>query len=327
MKVVQKLSLIIILFALTACGQQTFPKIANHSVVIVANVSENSISFIDTTTHKEINRWKPTAPFQRMLLLPNRNTLLLYSKDEENALLVNLVTGRQTGTWNIGKGVTNAVIAADQKHVYFADKATDSVRVWTLDGKETTEYKAGSSPFTLIPSLDGRSVYVFNLNGANVMKIDTENGRISGTYRTNESPMGGVLLEKRKELWIGGHGRGEAPEPYISVFSTETGKKLRSIRAPLMPIEFVPYDKKTVFVLSHGSGMLRRIDTASGQITGELTIGANPFGLVMDDDVLYVSSYDSGQVHMVDLHSLKIIKTITVGSGPTQMIVREGDSS
>jgi hypothetical protein len=72
-------------------------------------------------------------------------------------------------------------------------------------------------------------LYVVDLQDATLREIALADRRVTRTFRMNESPMGGLLMPDRKELWIGGHGRGDLPEEDVSVFSSETGQKQRTM--------------------------------------------------------------------------------------------------
>ena len=177
----------------------------------------------------------------------------------------------------------------------------------------------------MMPSPDEKELYVFHLNGASLSVIDLKTQKVQKTMPTNPSPMGGLYIAERNEIWVGGHGVGDVPEKNISIFSLQDGKKKGDIPAPLMPVDFIQFDSKTAFVLSHGTNTLYRLDILTGKETGNLQLGANPFGLASGKDKLYVSSYDSNQVFIVKYqYSLKVLQTFNVGSGDLQIVLREG---
>ncbi|MFT9846625.1 YncE family protein [Aneurinibacillus sp. REN35] len=295
------------------------------SVLAVANARDNTISFMSIETGEMLAAWKPAFPFDRMLLLPDHHTVLLYGKNGEDARMLNMNSGKEDAVWKTGGGIVNAVLAPDGDAVYLADKQHGSVRMYTLDGNQTSEIKVGPSPFTMIPDLARNRLYVMDLQDAKLREIDLSTKQVVRTSQLNESPMGALLAADRKELWVGGHGRGDLPEQEVSVFSSETGQKKTTVHAPSMPVDFVRIDKDTVYVLSHGSNMLRRINMENGRVTGELALGANPFGMVHDGRYLYIASYESNQIVVVDPKTMRIVKTLRTGDGPIQMFVREGE--
>lgn len=295
------------------------------SVLAVANARDNTISFINIETGERLATWKPDFPFGRMLLLSDRHRVLLYGKNNEQAHVLDMNTGRETALWSTGPGIVNAVLSPGEQAVYLADKRRGSVRIFTASGNETGEIKVGPSPFTMVSDPAQRRLYVMDLQDAKLREIDLDTNQIVRTSPLNESPMGALLAADRNELWVGGHGRGDLPEQDVSVLSSETGEKKASIHAPSMPVDFVRTDRDTLYVLSHGSNTLRRIAMAKGKVTGELALGANPFGMVTDGRYLYIASYESNQIVVVDPQTMRIIKTLRTGDGPIQMFVREGE--
>lgn len=309
----------------TSCQFKTFQQIPSEtSALVIANVKESSISFVNPDSGTQVAKWKLDFPFNRVMLMPDRSTLLIYGKNNANATLINMTTGRQVGQWKVGEGIVNAVLSSDEKSIYLADKNQNLVFIYDLNGNVKGKIPVGESPFTMIPSPDEKQLYVFHLNGASLSVIDLQTQKVKTTLATNPSPMGGLYISQRDEIWVGGHGVGDVPEKTISIFSLQDGKKKGEISAPLMPVDFIQFDKNTAFVLSHGTNMLYRLDISTGKETGKMQLGANPFGLASDKNKLYVSSYDSNQVFVVDPQSLKVLRTFNVGSGPLQIVLREG---
>lgn len=310
---------------MTGCQPVAFTKIPDGaSVLAVLNAREQTVSFLNAESGKNIATWKPDFTFARMLLTSS-HTVLLYGKNAEDVRMLDMRTGKQTGVWKTGKGIANATLSTSGDEIYFADKLHGTVRIYTTAGQQKDEIKVGPSPFTMMEDKAHGKLYVMDLQDANMREIDLATSQVVRTFRLNESPMGGLLAADRGELWIGGHGRGDFPEEEVSVFSSETGQKLRNIHAPFMPVEFVRYGKDVLFVLSHGSNTLRRIAMDTGQSTGELALGANPFGMVSDGRLLYITSYESNQIYVVDPKTMRTLKVLRAGDGPIQMFVREGD--
>jgi DNA-binding beta-propeller fold protein YncE len=309
---------------LAGCQTNSLAKIPEGvTVLAVANTRENTISFFRADSGISVASWNPDFSFSRMLLFSDQNKVLLYGKNQASAHVIDMRSGTLAASWNVGEGIVNAVASSNGQDVYLADKVRGTVRVWTIEGQQTAEIKVGPSPFTLIPDETKHRLYVMDLEDSLMRELDMTKGKIVRTFPVGKSPMGGLLLPDREEIWVGGHGGGDVPEENISVFSLRDGKKLRTIQAPFMPVEFVRYGRDTVFVISHGSNMLRRVDVHSGKVTGELALGANPFGMVSNGQHLYISSYESNQIYVVDPKAMRIESTLHAGKGPIQMFVRK----
>jgi YVTN family beta-propeller protein len=312
------------LLFISGCQFKTYQRVPDqNSVLAVANVKESSVSFIDIETGAQLAKWKLDFSFTRVLLMPDHETLMIYGRHNPNVTFINMSTGKLK-QWKLGEGISNAALSADEKMIFFAERNLNKVLLYNLEGEKHGEVEVGDSPYTMIPTPDGKTLIVYNLNGSSFSIVDLSTLTVKDTIPTNENPMGGLYIPERDEIWVGGHGAGAEPEQNISVFSLMNGEKKGEYPAPLMPVDFVTLDGKYAFVLSHGTNMLYRIDISTGKETGRLQLGANPLGLAAGKQMLYVSSYDSDQVFEVDPVALKVTKTFNVGSGPLQIVVREG---
>ncbi|WCN39312.1 YncE family protein [Aneurinibacillus uraniidurans] len=332
MKGIQMACLIGIMFFLaigvTGCGFRSFAAVPlEDDVLIVAGTQSRTVSFLQANTGEVITEWKPQFAFNRMLLLPDHHNILLYHKNEGQAHVIDMRDGKEKAVWKIGTGIVNAVASTDGQTIYLADRDHGLLRFYGLDGQERMKVKVGSYPLTIIPDPSGKWVYVYDLHEAKGYTVDAKVGHVTRTFATNESPMGGLFIPKQQELWVGGHGEGDVPEESITVLNAMTGQKQGKIQAPSMPVDFVPYNEDTVFVLSHGSSTLRRIRVTDHAITGTLPLGTSPFGMAMGREKLYISSFEGGQVYVVDPKQMKVSKTVRVGGGPMQIVVREGGQS
>lgn len=320
------LLLVAVYFA--GCSPRSYAAIpSDEDVLLVAGTRSHTVSFLQADTGEMLAEWKIPFAFNRILLLPDHHSVLLYHKDEKQAHVIDMRDGKEKHTWDTGIGIVNAVASADGQAVYLADRERGMLRVYNLNGQMQKEVKVGSYPMTIIPEPDGERVYVYDLHEAKGYAVQINTGRVTHTFAVNESPMGGLYIQKRGELWVGGHGKGDVQEEVITVVSPVSGEKKGEIPAPSMPIEFVQYNEGTAFVLSHGSSTLRRIRIADQKVTGALILGANPVGMAAGRDRLYISSFESSQMYVVDPMQMKVVKTVRVGEGPMQMFVREGGQS
>ena len=93
-------------------------------------------------------KWKLDFTFSRVMLMPNRSTLLIYGKNNTYATLINMKTGQQVGQWKVGEGIVNAVLSSDEKSIYLADKNQNLVYIYDLEGNVKGKIPVGESPFT-----------------------------------------------------------------------------------------------------------------------------------------------------------------------------------
>lgn len=322
MKYVAKILLVMSIFLLSACQSESYSKISrNLSVLATVNIKDMSISFIDLANGKKVTEWKMSQPYSGGLILPDGDTLLLYGKQVDTIDLYSLEKGKKIKSWDAGKGIVNAKLINNQKEIAFSDQFNHVVHFFSINGKEIIDVKTERNPLTLLENEEKGQLNIISYSSEKMTTIDLKKKKPIKTINIHPSAAGAMYDEEKNEIWIGGHGEGLEPEKNIHVYNDE-GKLIRKIHAPVMPVNFVKYNKN-IFVLSHGSSTLLKLDS-NGKQMKSIVIGANPFEMLIFHNEIIVAGYDSNDIHIVDPKSLTIKKTIKVGKGPFQLIVREG---
>ena len=312
--------IIILCFIVTACAEKVYPPIASdQSIIITINIKDMTISFVDGERHEVIEQWEMEKPYSGGMILPDKDTLLLYGKHIETVDLYSLSKGKYMKSWNTGKGIANGRVLQNQKEIVFVDQVRNLARFFTIDGEETKAISTNQNPFTILEGKD--KLYVINLNDEELTIIDKEKKVNLDSINIHSNAAGALLRESNNELWIGGHGTGTQAEPDIHIYNLEDGSLNNTIQAPLMPVNFIEKDG-TIYVISHGSNTLYKIPENVAGLKS-VQVGANPFEISFFQDELIVAGYDSNDIYFVDPNSLQIKHQVNVGKGPFQLIVRE----
>ncbi|MFD2213568.1 MULTISPECIES: YncE family protein [Bacillaceae] len=311
----------ILLLLMVSCSTEpTLPKIPlSKSVIASLNIYDQSITFIDADT-KEKMIWEVPHPFKSGILLSN-DKLLLLNKESSKGYVYQLSTGKSK-EWEIGEGIETGLLSS-KKNLYLADQQTNKIKMFNLDGKRLKETTVEHTPFAIFENQ--HHLYVSYLDQPSIAILSKNQLEMEGTIPTHDGAAGGFITEKQ-ELWLGGHGSGVHIQEDIYIYDLTTQQLKATVHAPLMPIDFITKDGK-VYVLSHGSNILREIDSNSHQILRSIEVGANPFSMTLYNNNLYISNYDANEVEIIDLNRFKKIDTIPVGDGPLQLIAREGTAN
>lgn len=321
------LIIFVLLIGLSACQSERYVRIPREkSVVITVNLLEGSLTFIDSNKKEEIAKWGLEKPISGATVLPDQETILLYGTKMKQIYLYNMTMGKPLGTWDVGEGIANVKISKDKKSAYLIDQQTNSVRIVDLNGHEKAEIKVGKMPLTMVEGPDGAELYVLNFHDNILSVVDVETKKVSRTIPIKTASTGAALVPELNEIWIGGHGEGVVGERNATIYSTVDGKVNSTVEVPVMPIDFET-SGSNIYVLSHGTNTLRKIDLKSREILGELVVGANPFDMMIVGNDLYVASYDSDEIIVVDQDRFTIIDQIKTGKGPFQIVYREGGKS
>lgn len=306
---------------LSACSFESFEPIPRDSSIIsTINIKEMTISFYDMDKDEKLSDWKVDRPYIGGLILPDKDTIMLYGKALETADLYSLSKGKKTGSWKTGEGIVNAILVGNGSQIAFADQDRDSVRFFDTEGKEVYEVKVEKEPLTLLEAED--KLYTISYKQEMLSIIDLKNKERLPGFEIHPAAAGALMHAEKEELWIGGHGKGTEVEELIHIYDFNNGRLIKEISAPVMPVDFTK-DEDDIFVLSHGSNMLYKL-AEDGTNKGSLKVGANPFEIDFFADKLIVAGYDSNELYIIDPESLSIEKTLEVGNGPFQIVTREG---
>ncbi|QPA32749.1 YncE family protein [Thermaerobacillus caldiproteolyticus] len=309
---------------LAGCESETLPSISRQiETLISVNVKDGSVTFFDLYKGTTVAQWNLKQPVKGGALFPDGNTLLLYGDELDRVYAYDVVTGKLKNEWKTGKGIVSALVSNDGNRIFLADGRRKAIRMFQMNGKESGEIKVGSQPLTLLQNRTGTRLYVIDFYDEKAYVIDVDKRQVMDTFSVPKFAFGGLLREHEQELWVGGHGSGSTVETKIHVYSLKTGKLLKLIDAPDMPVSFVETNEG-VFGLSHGSNMVRKW-SKSGQQEASLTVGANPFTMIGANGRLYVASYDSDEIYVIDERTLRIVARWKTGKGPFQLLIRGED--
>ncbi|AGT32710.1 hypothetical protein M493_12315 [Geobacillus genomosp. 3] len=310
-------------FLLSGCANPSFPPVADSlSVVISLDVKGETVTFWNADTGDKIARWNIREPFQGGALSPDGRTLLLYGRDLDRIYRYDLATGKLLREWKTGNGIVSAAPSPDGRTWFFGDSTRRAVIVVDRDGNEVARLSVGRSPMTLLVNRDGTRLYAIDFQDERASIIDVDRRRVIRSFAVPKFALGGVVREQEGELWVGGHGSGNKVEENIHVYSLQDGRLLRTIPAPVMPVDFAETNRG-VFVLSHGSNTVYQF-SPSGRRIGSVSVGANPFAIEAAGGRLYIASYDSDEIIVVDEATMRPLARWKTGDGPLQLLIREG---
>lgn len=307
---------------LSGCSMDSYERIpSKNSIVLTVNIKDMTISFYNIDEKKKLPDWEVDQPYLGGIIFPDKDTFLLYGKTIDTVDLYSLSKGKKIGSWKTGEGIVNGLLVQNGTEIAFADQERDSIRFYSLEGKELKEIKTENEPLTLLEAELLEKLYVISFNHKMLSVIDLETKEKIPGFKIHAAATGALISEQKGELWIGGHGEGTDVEEKIHVYDIHSGKLTKEIPAPVMPVKFINAEDD-IFVLSHGSNMLYKLGK-NGDLKDSIKIGANPFEMELFDEKLIVAGYDSNDLYIVDPVNLKIEKTFSVGKGPFQIVTRE----
>jgi YVTN family beta-propeller protein len=315
--------LILGMFLVYGCEKETFPAVPKRAQILASvNVKEESVAFFDAKTGAALAKWKVNKPIQGAALLYDQRTLLLYGNELDRVYLYDIHTGKEAQEWQTGKGIVRALASNKGDAVFLADERQNAIRIFKENGQEAGKIAVGDKPLTLLQNDAGTLLYVIDFRSTKAYIVQVDKRRVIRTFSVPEFAVSGLLREKEGELWVGGHGNGSTVETNIHIYSASTGAFVKTVKAPVMPIDFAE-TKEGIYALSHGSSTLWKWDN-SGKLQSSVIAGANPFAMIGENGRLYIASYDSDEIYVVDERTMKVIDRWKTGKGPFQLLIAKG---
>ncbi|WP_153126451.1 YncE family protein [Peribacillus tepidiphilus] len=307
---------------LSGCMNETYTQIPpDQAFISTINLKDGSLSFIDGNDYTELAKWELKKPITGGVLLPDQDTLMLYGKQMKSVNFYSFKKGKQIRKWDTGEGIVFAGLIHDNKVMALINQLHNRIDFFGLNGKEIASVKVGKGPISFVEDSDTNMLYVLNFHDTYVTVIHYENYKTVRKIPVNEFSTGLLIHKENDELWVGGHGKGATIEENIHIYSLDTGKLKRTIKAPSMPINFLQ-DGDATFIVSHGTSTLYKAQTNKKDLLS-IKVGVNPFELVLFHKKLVVAGYDSNDVSIIDPDKMVVQHTIPVGKGPFHIVVRE----
>jgi DNA-binding beta-propeller fold protein YncE len=316
--------LTLILF-LQGCTTQTYEPIERDVPILgVVNLKEHSLSFINHITKQPLAKWSMDEPFTKVQLLPDHDTLLLYGQEMEHISVYKLSSGKKIADWPVTKGIAHIALSHDNNHLLLVNEKNATISIMTLKGKIVDEIHVPPSPFSIVEDVNHKRWIVIHFKGGIISVIDQKTKKVIQTINTFESAVSGLVVTKTNELWVGGHGGGETMQQDVYIYSLNNGQLLEKVRTETMPIQLLQMND-FIYVLSHGTNMLYKIEPVSKKRVRSIEIGANPFAMIKTDQEIVVASYDSSEIIYVDPTALTMKQKIKVGKGPFYLFFRPAE--
>lgn len=258
-------------------------------------------------------------PFIASDMVMAEGQLVLASKEEDELYGLDLDTQKLESLGKAGEGITKLLYAGGKLYAAYADSdqiAQVSLEPFAIENIAET----GGHPHSM--AFDGTMLYVTNVYGHTVQAIDTATMAVEKSFDIVGRPNGVALDEGG--LIVGGHGPYGKLNDSVYRYSFAEGKTVQKAETGLMPIEIIA-EKDSLFILNHGSHDVVKLDAATLEPEGKVTVGDNPYYGVVSGGKLYVSSMDADVISEVDIESFTVTKEIPTAAGPHAMVLEEGN--
>jgi len=161
--------------------------------LFVTNVTQNSVSIIDTEAKREIATISCGASPYGIEFCPTNDKIYVVNFASNGITIINASTNtiETTVALSSGSKPNDIAISPDGKYAYVANNGSNSVSVIDLtNNNEIKSITVGTKPFAIICSPDGNKVYVTNDGSNTVSIINTETLTMEASIDVGTAPRG-----------------------------------------------------------------------------------------------------------------------------------------
>lgn len=279
----------------------------------VTNQLDNTVSVIDTTTHRVVSTIT-TGDGPRGVAL-HGSLVYLANSYEGSVSVIDAASNTTVGT-PIPVGVTpnNLAINPTGTKLYMGDSNAQSV--YTVDTASKTvgaDAVTVNNPWGLIVHPSGNPLYVVSSIDNVAWIINTTTGAIYNNVPVGSRPRGVAVTPDGGVLYVANGDSNNVTAINTGTYAVTTipvGTGPRGVA--------VSPDGSKVYVTNQDSNSVSVISTSDNSILTTITVQSGPYGIAINPSGTHAYAVNriSGTVSVIDTATDTVVQTITVGSSP-----------
>ena len=303
-----------------ACGNaQPAPEqaVATGPILLVGNKGEDTLSFIDLGTGRELGR-QPTGKMPHEIAIsPDGKQAAVVAYGHKSIDIFDIATRTRLKTVDLSpnEGPHGIVWLADGRIVATTERSQSIAIVDPVAGTLTRSIKTDQQGTHMVAvTRDGARAYTANIPAGTITMIDLKGGRKLRDLTVGGQPEGITLSQDEKVLWVG-----DLQGARVQAFDATTLAKLAEVKTGPVPIRVAASpDGKWIVTSDLGTGSLTVIDAATKQKVRDVTVsGSDQAGqvtiLFAPDGKLYAAETGTNMIAEIDLASGKVLRRLPAG--------------
>lgn len=285
--------------------------------LLIGNKGEDSISFVDLATGREVARRDTGKNPHEIAISPDGRRAALVAYGGNSIDLFDIASREKTGTIDLGANqAPHGIVWLKDGRIVATTEKSDTIVVVGTDLKTVTAIPTGQKASHMVAvSPDAARAYVANMQSGSASVIDLKAGRKIADLPAGKEPEGLALTPDGRQLWVA-----DRQGDVVRVFDTRSLKPLGEVAVGKNPIRIVVTpDGRTAITSNLGGGDLSLIDVASRKVTRTITLsgqqGAGQVTILLNADGsrLYVAETGIDRIAEVDLETGKLIGRLPAG--------------
>ena len=305
----------IVLATLSTAGAADAPQ---GAVLLVGNKGEDTVSFVDLGTGKELGR-SPTGKMPHEIAIsPDGKQAAVVAYGDKTIDLFDVATRAKLKTIDLepNDGPHGIAWLEDGRIVVTTERSQSIAVVDPVAGKVINSIKTDQQGTHMVAvTSDGTTAYTSNIAAGTVTVLDLKGARKLRDVAVGGRPEGIALSRDELVLWVG-----DLEGSRVQAFDTDTFDRLAEVKTGGVPIRVAASpDGKWIVTSNLGAGGLTIIDAVSrshvrdvplsgDEKAGQVTIIFSP-----DGSRLYAAETGSDVIAEVELTSGKVLRRLPAG--------------
>ena len=299
------------------------PEVAQlDTLLLVGNKSEDTLSFIDVRTGKEIARTTTGRGPHEVAVSPDgqRAYVANYEGPGDSISVIDVPARKELRRIAIAphRGPHGIIVSPDGKFVYATCERTRTViEIDTASQRIVRSFPTeANTSHMLVLTPDRQRLYTANMRSGSVTAIGLKAGKILAQIPTGRGCEGIDMTPDGKEVWATNRSADT-----ISIIGTRTNQVVATVPCPGFPIRIkVTPDGSRALVSLYRANAVAVFDVTSRKLIERISTGTGtaPVGILItpDSQRAYVANTDADRVQILDLETLKITGSFTAGDEP-----------
>jgi YVTN family beta-propeller protein len=309
---------LILCLSSAACGEEPPPVAATGPVLLIGNKGEDTVSFVDLATGKELGR-SPTGRMPHEIAIsPDGKQAAVVAYGGKTIDLFDVATRAKLKTIDLSpnEGPHGIAWLKDGRIIVTTERSQSITVVDPAAGVVTASIKTDQQGTHMVAvTADGTTAYTANIPAGTVSVIDLRGGKKLRDIQVGGRPEGIALSKDDLVLWVG-----DLAGSRVQAFDTATFERLAEIKTGGVPIRVATSpDGKWIVTSNLEAGGLTIIDAATRKhvrdvtLSGEQAAGQVTILFSEDGSRLYAAETSRDTIAEVELATGKVLRRLPAG--------------
>ena len=328
----------ILAFAAIACGQST-PGTAQPpapvpggpgvtGTLLIGNKGENTISFVDLATGRELGRAETGRMPHEIAISPDGRLAAVVAYGARSIDIFDVGTRAKLRTIDLSPndGPHGIAWLPDGRIVATTERSQSLTIVDTSNGDRVSAIPTGQQGTHMVAvAPDHRRAFTANIAAGTVSVLDLAAGTKIRDIDVGGRPEGIALTPDGRTLWVG-----DLEGARVQAFDANSFERLAEVRTGQVPIRVLASpDGRWIVTSNLGTGSLTLIDARTRAVAREIVVsGEQPAGQVTilfsrDGRRLYAAETGRNNVAEIDLASGQVRRRLPAGAQGDGLAIAE----